>query len=110
MNSILFILFSFITILESFGEFFLRQTAIDTISIYKNYNLYLGFLFYIIVDIIFVFILKIYNNLAIPNVIWQSLNIVFVTFISIFYFGETISNLKIFAIFLVLTGIILLHF
>jgi len=106
MIKTIILLFAAIISSEALSELVLHKTALAGENIFTNPLLYIGCGLYVLIGVLYVYILTIYKNLAIPNAIWQALTVISGTALSIFYFGETLSHQQIIGIGLVFAGIL----
>lgn len=49
-------------------------------------------------------------DVSVAYAIWSGMGIILITIIGFFYFGEPVSGLKIFAILLIVAGVVILNF
>lgn len=92
-----------ITILEIFAQTFVR-------SYYDNRErLYLFFIAWFFYGILIYLLYKAYDyaNFAIANAIWSALSIIGITLVGVFYFKESISNMELVGIGLIILGTII---
>lgn len=103
---ILFILIIIMTVMGSFGGFFLKRASGDLKfpDILKNYNLYLGGLFYVGGAVLNIYVLKFLDySMVLPL---TSLTYIWTMFISYKLLNEKITFKKIVGIILIVSGAI----
>ena len=76
----------------------------------KNSVYCAGVLFYVFIGLIYFQILKRYDNLAVPNAIYQCLSVVAVTLLSLVVLKEKISMIKMIGILIILVGLGIVSF
>tara|TARA_B100000989_G_scaffold286360_1_gene254938 strand:- start:289 stop:618 length:330 start_codon:yes stop_codon:yes gene_type:complete len=76
----------------------------------KNSVYCAGVLFYVFIGLIYFQILKRYDNLAVPNAIYQCLSVVAVTLLSLVVLKEKISMIKMMGILIILVGLGIVSF
>lgn len=105
-SSILFISLILIETLSDLSLYYSFQTRFKK---YNNLLFSIGLLFYLIMGIVYYYILKHYNDLAVPNAIYQALTVIAMTFVSYFIIKEKFNYKKILGISFVLFGLIILY-
>jgi multidrug transporter EmrE-like cation transporter len=76
----------------------------------KNSVYCAGVLFYVFIGIVYFQILKRYDNLAVPNAIYQCLSVLAVTLLSLVVLKEKISMIKMMGILIILVGLGIVSF
>ena len=76
----------------------------------KNSVYCAGVLFYVFIGLIYFQILKRYDNLAVPNAIYQCLSVLAVTLLSLVVLKEKISMIKMMGILIILVGLGIVSF
>ena len=103
------ILFLSLILIETFSDLSLYYSFQKK---YKNYEI-LFFLFglflYIVMGITYYYILKHYNDLAVPNAIYQALTVIAMSFVSYFIIKEKFTYKKTLGITIIFIGLILLY-
>lgn len=104
---IIIILFLLLIISECIGDVCFHH------SIHKNKNnkayLWVGLSLYVVMGYLYYEILKNYDNLAIPNALYQCFSVLAVTFVSVVILKEKVTKLKILGIVVILLGLSMLH-
>ena len=91
-----------ITVLEIFGQTFIR-TYYDNKLVYW---FFLGWFFYGLL-LYLLYLSYNYANFAIANAIWSALSIIGTTIVGVLYFKESISNMEILGIVIIIIGTII---
>ena len=103
------ILFISLILIETFSDLSLYYRFQEKYKQYNNLLFSIGLLFYLVMGIIYYYILKYYNDLAVPNAIYQALTVIAMTFVSYFIVKEKFNYKKILGISFVLFGLIILY-
>ena len=101
------ILFALLIIADCIGDICFHKSIHDP----KNHKPYLliGLMLYLCMGFIYYEILKKYDNIAIPNALYQCFSILAVTFVSIVILKEKITNTKIIGIIVILIGLAIIQ-
>ena len=105
----IYLLFTLLILIETGSDLCLYNSFQKNYKKYEYLLLAIGCIFYIIMAIIYYYILKHYNDLAIPNAIYQALTVIAMTFVSYFIIKENFTIKKTLGIGSILLGLILLY-
>lgn len=101
---IMFYFYASVTaLLDCFAMTILKQWSITN----KTILLVIGVISYALMGIFFALAIK-YQGLAITNVVWAVLTVLFTTVVGIYFFKEHLSITQLVAIFIVIVGLILI--
>jgi len=98
-------LFLLLILADCIGDMCFHQ-SIHNKSTNSKVLFYIGMIMSLIIGLIWYYILKHYNDIAIPNALYQCLSILAITFVSIFVLKETLTNQKMIGIGLCVLGIL----
>jgi drug/metabolite transporter (DMT)-like permease len=104
----LFFMMALVTILAAIASSFFKvgsEKISKNVVSFLNKNIIIGLIIYIISTIIYLFLLR-NNELSIIYPL-GALTYIWILIISHYYFREEMNKLKIFAVFMIMTGIIL---
>ncbi len=103
-NVLLITLFILLILIECFGDLAFHYSI--TQRKYKTTNLWIGLVLYLLMGYVYYTILKQYDNLAVPNAMYQGLSVIAVTLLSLVVLKEKISIQKIIGICIVIIGLL----
>ena len=103
-NVLLITLFILLILIECFGDLAFHYSI--TQSNYKKVKCWIGLLLYMMMGYVYFNILKNYDNLAVPNALYQGLSVVAVTLLSLIILKEQISRQKVIGICIVILGLL----
>ena len=101
---LLITLFILLILIECFGDLAFHYSI--TQRKYKTIKLWIGLLLYLLMGYVYYNILKKYDNLAVPNALYQGLSVVAVTLLSLIILKEQISRQKVIGICIVILGLL----
>ena len=105
----LVILFFLLILSECIGDMFFHQ-SIHNKKVNDKLYLFMGLCMSIIMGYLYYLILKKYDNLAVPNAIYQCLSVLAVTLVSLVILKEQITYQKILGIAVIIVGLALIQF
>lgn len=109
-----YLILFFLIIVEILAATFIKYSSENKPFYFiHNYKflLFLGVILYNLVAILFYLFLKYYNgNFAQANLLWQIINIIFITLISFFIFNETINYIQFLALICMLISLFIFNY
>ena len=105
----IYLLFGLLILIETTSDLCLYNSFQKNYKKYEYLLLTIGCFFYIIMAIVYYYILKYYNDLAIPNAIYQALTVIAMTFVSYFIIKEKFTIQKTLGIGSILFGLLMLY-
>ena len=104
-----FILFFSLILIETLSDLSLYYSFQNKFKQYEKILLSCGAILYLIMAVLYYYILKFYNDLAIPNAIYQALTVIAMTFVSYFIVKEKFTIRKSIGICIVFIGLLVLY-
>jgi multidrug transporter EmrE-like cation transporter len=93
-----------IVVVENMAQFCLKEYQKSNVL----YWYLLGVVFYAAIAFLLVISFQ-YEKMAIVNIMWGSLSALILTLVAYYFYGETLTQLQIFGIVIILIGTALLH-
>lgn len=100
----LFFLFVFLIVFDCIGDICFHR-SIRVKDQRSPLYLYVGLMIYVIMGVLYYQILKNYDNLAVPNAIYQCLSVLAITFVSVVLLKESLTTQKIMGIVVIIAGL-----
>jgi multidrug transporter EmrE-like cation transporter len=103
------LMFAFMIVVELTGDLSFYYSFQSQFKHYENTLIVCGAILYLIMAFTYYHILKHYNDIAIPNAIYQALTVIAVTLLSLFVVKDTFTIRKTLGIIIVLIGLFVLY-